>query len=216
MKKITLLFTTVLVSFISFAQGEFDNKVYARIGYSNPSWEPVSRFENWENGYKKYGAIFDAGTIFMFDGILSSDKTCIGLDVTYVSVYWHKFINDPSKLDVHNLRLSSKIGPSFTYSPDGKLAFDVFIKADMGWATGTAYIYNHDIEEDDVFTNFITPGWSTGFNVRIKNLMLGFEYSTISPKLENEEIQEEYLGNADDDSEKSPMPSLNFMVGVCF
>jgi hypothetical protein len=46
--------------------------------------------------------------------------------------------------------------------------------------------------------------------------MLGFEYSTISPKLENEEILEEYLGNVDDDSDKSPMPSLNFTVGVCF
>lgn len=217
MKKLTLLFTAVLISMASFGQGKLDNKFYVRAGYSNPSWEPVVRFEDdWVGGYDKYGAMFDLGTIFMFNHILATENMSLGLDVNYISAYWHRFKNTNSALDVHNLRLCSKIGPSFTYSPNNKVAFDLYVKADIAWATGTAYIYNEDIEEDDVFTNFATIGLSSGFNIRFNNLMLGFEYDTVSPKLENEEIKGEYLGNMEDNSEKSYRPSFSFSIGLCF
>ena len=55
MKKLTLLFTIVIITFSSFAQEEFDNKVYTRIGYANAIWEPVSReTDDWIDGYNKY------------------------------------------------------------------------------------------------------------------------------------------------------------------
>jgi hypothetical protein len=201
----------------SSAQGKLDNKIYVRVGYSHPSWEPVERFEgDWTGGYDKYGALFDVGTIFMLNGILAQDNMSLGLDINYLSVYWHRFKNSQADLDVHNLRASSKMGPSFSYNFDRKLAFDIYVKAEMAWATGTAYIYNEDIEEDDVFTNFFTLGIATGVNFRVSNLILGFEYNSVSPKLENEENKGEFLGNSDDNSEKSSLPAFNFSIGMCF
>jgi len=201
----------------SIAQGKLDNKFYVRVGYSHPTWEPVERFEgDWTGGYDKYGALFDIGTVFMFNSILAQDNMSLGLDINYLSTYWHRFKNSQSNLDVHNLRASSKIGPSFTYVFENDIAFDLYVKAEIAWATGTAYIYNEDVEEDDVFTNFGTFGIATGFNIRIQKLILGLEYNSVSPKLENEEHKGEFLGNTDDNSDKSPKPAINFSVGLCF
>jgi hypothetical protein len=201
-------------------QKKFDNEFYFRFGYSLPFWNQYGALpSDWETGSKRIGFTGELGTIFMFKNIPSSDHMALGIDVDFLTVYWHKFqfFEDGSDVDLWNVRIDSKIGPSFTFRLVDRLAVDLFVKADFCWFTATGIMYDDDMDEMEGYADIFAVGLSTGFNVRYSVLMVGFEFNTINPQLENVEEQGEYLGNINDaNSKKSPLPSVNFTLGLSF
>lgn len=222
MKKLTILFVAVVLSSAAFAQGELDNEFYFRGGISSPGWGQYGRTQSEWNGSgfdKKKGFMFEIGSIFLLNSIPMPEGMAIGINADYLSVYWHQFVREDEfgRTDIANLRFDSKVGPSFTYSPVQKLAFDAYVKADISWVSATAFVYDSNSADADGYGDVIAVGLSTGFNVRYSVLMLGFEFNTISPKLEDVDVPGEYLGRADDaNSDKSPLPSINFTFGFSF
>jgi hypothetical protein len=222
------LFLTLLLSWLSLAvlsqtkssQKTLDNEFYFRFGYSLPFWNQYGAEKtNWEEGSKRLGFTSEVGTIFIFKNIPSSENMALGIDVDYISVYWHKFktFDEGSDIDLWNFRIDTKIGPSLTFNPIDRLAFDLFVKADFCWFTATGIIYDNDMDEMEGYVDVFTVGISTGFNVRYSVLMVGFEFNTINPQLENTENQGEYLGDVNNaSSKKSLLPSVNFTLGLSF
>ena len=224
MKKLTVLLTGVLFSLTAFTQGSIDNEVYFRFGFSLPSWKQFGGTEaDWQNAgnFKRKGFMGEVGTIFMLKSIPLPDGMAIGVNPDYLSVYWNQFTDDEAgnKRDFRTLRLDSKVGPSFTYSPVNKIAFDVYVKADINWFTGTIYTVNDDTDNADIYGDFMAIGLSTGINVRLSVVMLGFEFNTLSSKLENSDDLGTYVGNfmdMTDNGDKSKLPCFNFSLGFSF
>ena len=135
MKKIIALFTGVLFSIVAFGQ-HLDNEMYFRFGYSNPSWSQFGLDKsNWmEAGIdSKIGGSFEFGTIFMINRLLAADNMAIGIDADYLCINYSKLFSNSNGVDINldHLRVGSKLGPSFTYSPVEKLAFDIYFKAGL-------------------------------------------------------------------------------------
>ncbi len=218
MKKLTILLIAVLISTTSFAQSKPDNVFYLRLGYSSPTWGQYGFSENYRHEYSKYGAMAEMGSIFMLKSLPLPENMAIGINVDYLSIYWHQFNDNESynSMDIAALRLDSKIGPSFTFAPVDKLELDMYVKADISWVTASVLVYDNNYDDSDGYVKVGSLGLSAGFNVRYSILMLGVEYNTINPKLENVDNKGEYLGNAKDNSDKTPLPSLTFSIGLAF
>ena len=220
MKKLTIFLVAIVIGTSVFAQKQktFDNEFYFRFGYSLPSWNQFG-IENWENGWKRAGFTGEVGTIFMLNNALKSDQMVLGIDIDYLTFYWNRFSKSDytSSLDIGTLRFSSKVGPSFTISPVDKLAIDIFVKAEINWVTASVFVWDNNSDDSEGYGGVMAFGLATGFNVRYSILMIGFEFSTISPKLENIDTNGEYLGRANDSSsDKTPFPSFNFTIGLSF
>lgn len=225
MRKLIIILTLCCLSLSASAQNasyqkRFDHEFYFRFGYSLPFWSQYGALQSdWETGTKRIGFTGEIGTIFMFKNVPSSDNMALGIDVDYLTVYWHKFqtFDEVSEIDLWNVRIDTKIGPSFTFRLVDRLAVDLFVKADFCWFTATGIMYDDDMDDMEGYGEIFAIGMATGFNVRYSVLMVGFEYSTISPQLENTENQGEYLGNINEvNSKKSPLPSVNFTLGLSF
>jgi len=220
MKKQFIFLLFFFISLTTFSQNGFDNEFYFRFGYSLPFWTQYGADQSdWADGTKKIGFTGEIGTIFMFKNIPKSDKIALGIDVDYLSFYWQKFetFDEGSDVDLWNFRIDSKVGPSITFAPVHRLAIDLFVKADFSWFSATGIIFDDDTDDMEGYADIFAVGISTGFNVRISILMVGFEFNTISPQLENTEESGEYLGNINDEnSKKSPLLSVNFTIGLSF
>lgn len=216
MKKFLAVLMVTFVTISGFAQSSLDNEFYLRLGYSSPSWEQFGRTEAEWNGASKFGVVGEIGTIFMFKKIPLPENMAIGLDVDYLTFCYNQFSYSTSDVDLGTLRFDSKIGPSFTFSPVKDLAFDAYVKADIAWITATAVVYDGNADDADAYANIGTIGVSTGINFRYKILMLGLEYNTVSPELENIDDDTDFFGNWDDNGNKSPLPCLNFTIGLSF
>ena len=226
MKKLTILLAAALISTAAFPQGSIDNEVYFRFGYSMPSWKQFGGTKtDWTDyQFKRKGFMGEVGTIFMLKSIPFPDGMALGINADYLSVYWHQFTSNDlfgSKIDFRTIRLDSKVGPSFTYSPVNNVAFDVYVKADINWVTGTVYTEDDDTDTAETYLKVGAIGLSTGINVRLSVVMLGFEFNTLSPKLENTDpdVSGDYLGNFIDDNDngdKSKLPSMTFSLGFSF
>jgi hypothetical protein len=225
MKKLTLLFAIVLLSLCSFAQ-QLENQLYFRGGYSTSNWSQFGLTEeDWNSkGFdSKYGAHFEVGHIFMLNRILKSDNMAIGINVDYAYANLHNYSgNNDDFENLGSLRLGSKIGPSFTYSPVEKMAIDIYAKMDILWG-GSAVLY-HDTPDDadDYYSGYGAVGFSTGLNFRYGLLILGIEFDTISKKLESDDYPGTYFQDdidkitGEDSGDKSKFPSLNFTIGMSF
>lgn len=216
MKKILVFLLVTFVAISCFAQSRFDNEFYFRMGYSSPSWQQFGGEESDWDGASKFGVVGEIGTIFMFKKIPLPENMAIGLDVDYLTFCYNQFSNNTSDVDLGTLRFDSKIGPSFTFSPVKDLAFDAYVKADIAWVTATAIVEDNNTDDADAYANIGTFGVSTGVNFRYKILMLGIEYNTISPVLENVDDDGDFLGSINSSSDKSPLPCLNFTIGLSF
>lgn len=223
MKKIITLLAIVLFSFASFAQ-DLTNQFYFRVGYSSPSWTQygMEKQDNWNSfGYdSKTGATFEIGSIFMLKGILNSDKVSLGINADYLYLTYGNFSGETHDgymdLGVANLRVGSKIGPSFTFSPVNKMAIDVYTKLDIAWGTAAVQYEDKPSDADDYYSGYGTLGFSAGVNFRYSLLIVGMEFNTISPKLESDDNPGEYWGNANDDGDKTTLPCMNFTIGMSF
>ncbi len=216
MKKLTILLAVILISTTSFAQSEKINVLYWRLGYSIPSWNQFGFPDEISEVFSKSGGMFELGKIYMVNSIPLPENMAIGINADFFSIYYHGFSSDYDDDVLGTFRLDSKIGPSFTYNPINNLAIDAYVKADIGWVTATADIYDSDASNADVYLNFGTIGLSTGFNVRYSKLMLGFEFNTISPKLKSVDDDTDYIGNITDGGNKSPLPSITISIGMAF
>ena len=220
MKKLSFIITVLI--FAITAQGQtLDNEFYFRFGYSSPSWKQFDGTEqDWKDeGFNyKFGGSFDVGTIFMIQSIPAAENMALGINVDYVYFNYSQFYNsrDFSNQNLAHLQFGSKIGPSFSYSPGQRMAFDVYAKANIAWMSGAVYFEDGVDNADDFYFAKPTVGFSGGLNIRYSVLMIGIEFETISPKLESDDNPGTYLGNINSDSEKSSLPCVNFSFGFSF
>lgn len=225
MKKITILLAATLISLSSYCQ-ELDNPVYFRFGFSNPSWESFDiGKEGWGSEVRKFGANFEFGSIFLIQSLPQAENSSFGINVDYLYANYNNFHvgEGDESMDLGIVRVGSKIGPSFTYSPHQEMAFDLYVKADFAWATAVVPYAGSMEKADDYFTGFATLGLSTGINYRYGHFMLGFEFNTISPKLESDNMEGVYIQKVIDGltgensgSKKSKLPTMNFTIGMNF
>jgi len=217
-KKITCLLILLSISSLSFAQenGDLENQFYFRFGLSLPtnSYFGVEEDAVWDN-VDRIGGNFELGSIFMLNSLKLADGLRLGINVDYAEFCYHQFtFNDDDKIGV--LKISSKIGPSISWSPANHLVFDAYIKAKIPWVAGMAFVYGGSGDIDENYLGTLGTGLSTGFNMRYRFLMVGFEYSMDKMKLENQDNKGEYFGSSSDDGDKTPMSSFNFTFGFSF
>jgi hypothetical protein len=226
MKKTILTIVVISISILCFAQGsgdlekqsqgsgDLENQFYFRFGYSNPtsSYLGVDDKSFWD-AWTRFGGTFELGSIFMLNSIPLSEGLRLGINVDYLEVSYHQLTAIDYDQDVVLLKVSSKIGPSLSYSPVSHLVFDLFVKAKIPWAGGIATVSS---ELDDIYVGTLGIGVATGINIRYRFLMLGFEFNSDHLTFENRDVPGEYFGNLSDDSDKTPLPSLSFTFGFSF
>jgi hypothetical protein len=161
----------------------------------------------------------ELGHIFILKSIQLPEGMALGINVDYFSFYWHQLQADEtvSSLNIVTLSLNSKAGPSFTYSPANNIAFDAYVKVSFNLMTEIQYM--NEVDESEGFSTGRGIGLSTGINVRLNVIMLGFEFNTISHKFEYNDHPGEYLGNFADPNDKgdrSKLPSMTFSLGFSF
>ena len=225
MKKLAFLFSVTLIAVSAFGQ-KLDNEFYFRFGYSSPSWEHFGiGKDGWTDNVEKVGGNFELGSIFMIQSLPAAENVAFGINVDYLYTNFSNFATSTGGYD-YNLgifRAGSKLGPSFSYSPVDKLVFDLYVKADLAWAT-VAVPYEDNINDaEDYYSAYTTLGMCSGLNLRYGILMLGVEYDTVSPELESDDnkgiyLQQEvgYLVGNGDSGKKSKLPSVNFKIGLSF
>ena len=221
MKKIYLLLIALSVSSIVQSQdnGDLEKQFYIRFGFSNPTNSYIGIDDNsfWDE-VNKSGGVFELGQIFILNSIPLSDGLRLGINVDYAEISYHQLSAKTTDDALGILKISSKIGPSISYSPANKLVFDAFIKAKIPWVAGLTFIEDGSVNvNDENYIGTLGFGFSTGINVRYRFIMAGFEFNKDSMKLENVDVKGEYFGNASDfNDDKTPMPCMNFTFGFCF
>jgi hypothetical protein len=222
MKKLIIIVLVLVLSIPAFSQKQkaFDNEFYFRFGYSLPSWNQYGyEKSDWEDGWKRVGWMGEVGTIFMLNGVFKSETVAFGIDVDYLSVYWSKFEKefDNETIELWRTSAVTKVGPSITYSPVKRLAFDVYGKIGFDWFTGSILFFNEGTEDDEVFADVFSIGYSAGINIRYSLLMIGFEFYTSNPNLENVDSGGEPLENfLETGTGNNPLPCFNFTIGMSF
>ena len=221
MKKISLLLIVSFIPLLGFTQdnGDLEKQFYIRFGFSNPTNSYIGIDDNsfWDE-VNKSGGVFELGQIFILNSIPLSDGLRLGINVDYAEISYHQLSAKTTDDALGILKISSKIGPSISYSPANKLVFDAFIKAKIPWVAGLAFIEDGSVNvNDENYIGTLGFGFSTGINVRYRFIMAGFEFNKDSMKLENVDVKGEYFGNASDfNDDKTPMPCMNFTFGFCF
>lgn len=226
MKRMSLFFATIFLSIALFSQnGNLKTQAfYFRLGTSIPSWKyaGASGQSDWGDT-KRYGAVFEVGSIFMLNAIKIADGLRIGINVDYLSVSSHIFTNSevsPTQTDIAFF-VGSKLGPSISYSPVKLLVFDVFTKINPVWIGGVNETYGSSINSDasnTTYLGYVGLKYSVGLNIRFSVLMVGFEFNPGSLKLKNTDT-DDYFGNpweVNSTSEKTKMPGYNITIGLSF
>jgi hypothetical protein len=227
MKKLMAVGFAVLFAASAMAQdGKLKNQFYLRVGYSLPGWKyyGFDGKSDWSDAMyaspKRFGGAFELGSIFMLNSIPLMDGMRIGINVDYLSVAAQQFSFAGTDATSNFIFVGSKIGPSFSYSPVKRLVFDTYVKFNPAWAV-LNYEKYMGLEDDSFYGGFMGIKYSVGMNVRFSVLMMGVEYNPGSAKLkhwnkDDNKFEDIYLGNAKDDGDKTPVPGLNFWVGLSF
>jgi hypothetical protein len=194
--------------------GDLENQFYLRFAYSHSSktYLGVDDMEFWDS-YKRYGGVFELGHIFIINKAALADGLRLGINVDYAEFSYNQIAAKEADFDIGIPKLASKLGPSLSYRPSPKLIIDVFVKAKFTWVAGIIP-WTDDVE--DVFLAKPGIGIATGLNIRYDLFMLGFEFNSDNLKYESNDFPGTYFGNYSDDSDKTPMPSFSFSIGVCF
>lgn len=230
MKKLFVFAMVVLFTSTTFAQdsgdlspspaqnnGDLENQFYFRFGYSNPSWKyyGFDGKEDFSDEVRRFGGVFELGSIFYINRLKIGDGLRLGINADYLSISAHAF-DVTDNLNLYNVFIGSKVGLVFSYNPTGKLVLDAVAKVNPIWGAGTGLDDGDMDQETDIFVGYMGIKYSIGLNVRWSILIFGFEYNPGSMKLANDTGSGDYLGNANDDSDKTPMPAMNFTFGFSF
>jgi hypothetical protein len=215
---LAILAASIAVSTLAQNPGDLENQFYFRFGYSNPtsSYFGIDDDAYWDI-VSKIGGTFELGSIFMINSAALADGLRLGINVDYAEFSYNQLKEPvpPAMLYTGLVKLSSKIGPSLSYSPASHLVFDVFVKAKIPWVGGIVRWYK-DGDVDDGFIAGPGIGIATGLNIRYRFLMFGFEFNSDRMKFEAVNDEGTYFGNYSDDSDRTPMPSLSFTFGFSF
>ena len=225
MKKLLILTLAVCLSYASFAQdGEgLDNRFYFRGGFSNPT-DAYLGYKNTPlpEFITSKGWVFELGSIFMLNNLDLADGLRLGINVDYAEITYHQFKYEVSVEEIKLFmgQVSSKVGPSLSYSPVNRLVFDGFFKLKIPWVAA-GYFNAPDTPEldEDYYLGAIDVGFSTGINVRYGVLMVGFDYSSNNMKMNSDEDSDVYLGNfldPSDTGDKTKIAYMNFTIGLNF
>ena len=168
----------ICLSYVSFAQeGQgLDNRFYFRIGYSKPANSYLgynnSPFQEW---ISSTGGVFEIGSIFMLNNLDLGDGLRLGINVDYAEVTYHQFKYEDTYevVKLHMGQVSSKVGPSLSYSPVNRLVFDVFFKLKIPWVAACYFEAPDDPDlNEDYYLGAMDIGYSTGINIRYGALMV--------------------------------------------
>jgi hypothetical protein len=225
MKKLSIILIIFCISFVSYAQdGDgLDNRFYLRGGFSNPT-DSYLGYKNtpFPELISSKGWVFELGSIFMLNNLDLGDGLRLGINVDYAEITYHKFSYEDGfeYVDLYMGQVSSKVGPSLSFSPVHRLVFDGFFKLKIPWVAFGYFDAPDDPElHESYYLGAIDVGFSTGINIRYGVLMLGFDYSSNNMKMNSDEDSEEYLGNfldPSDTGEKTKIAYMNFTIGVNF
>jgi len=229
MKKILGLVIIIILSAEAFSQGELENAFYFRFGYSQPTKQywGIDDPDYWENGAIMNGFITEIGHIFIIDQPLAEGLR-MGVNVDYLAFYYHKIINRDVRSG--HVLFGSKVGPCLSYSPVDKLVFDIYGKFNPVWiSTLQMTPLTDDLYEDEseFFMGFLGIGFSGGINIRYSVFMFGFDFNQSWNRLNyisgsNSDYEyDDHFGNQGTDAGDqhriaTPMPSLNFTMGLAF
>lgn len=223
MKKLTLMMMLLAAGIVAFPQGgDLKKQTYFRLGFSIPSWKYRGyEKDDWGSEFNRIGGIFEAGSIFMLNSIKLAPGMRIGINIDYLSVNYHRFGLQEEDASENFIYIGSKVGPSFSFCPVQRLVFDAYAKINPVWVAGGLMYYNSELFDDEVYLGFMGIRYSVGLNVRYSILMLGVEFNPGFAKLrywdpDEKELTDEYLGNANDNKDKTPVPGVNFTVGLSF
>lgn len=231
MKKLCFVFIAAFIANLTYSQGDLENQFYFRFGPSVPSWKYYGNDDknDYLDDVKRGGGIFEMGNIFMLNGIKLLDGMRIGINVDYLSLNYNRFKSKDAMSKTTYFFWGVKFGPSFTYSPVDKIAFDAYIKFNPV-ILSTRITKPYKFDEDEVMYDepdpvlhmgFFGPKLSVGFNIRMAVFMLGFEYNPGIVKYnyyddDEGEFADEYLGRADKKSDYTPTPCMNITMGFSF
>jgi hypothetical protein len=168
---------------------------------------------------KRFGLLLETGNIYMLNSIRLGTGMKLGINVDWLSLNYHKFTFVTGK--EHLFFIGSKIGPSFSFCPVQRLTLDAYFKLNPIWVAFDTQIFDVAEIEDEFFLGFMGLKYSIGLNVRYSLLMLGFEFNPGFARLryydkEESKLTHDFLGNANDNSQRTPVPALNFTVGLSF
>ncbi len=225
MKKLTLLLFSILLFSLGataqdFESGDLNKRTYLRVGLSTPVWQyygfkDANALKAGLGAESRIGGIFEIGTIFMLNGINVGDHMRFGINADFLTLKVQAF-NKPDNFKLYNFFAGSKIGPSFTWSPARAVAFDAFFKINPIWA-GVIYDNNKDFDNgQDMYYGYVQMMYSTGINVKLAFVMLGFEYDFGGLKLKNNDDGAYWPNVSDLNNKRTPMNGFNITVGVCF
>lgn len=224
MKKILILLVSTIFTSAAFSQeGNLKKQFYIRVGASIPTWKYYGLDErnDFPDNTKRIGGIFEAGSIYMLNGIKLANGMRIGINVDYLSLGINRFSFEENFTN-NLVFFGSKIGPSFSYSPVNHLVFDTYVKFNPVWAAINFDKSDASGVENDLYIGFMGIKYSVGINVRYSVLMLGFEFNPGYAKLryydkEENKLTKEYMGRADEtEGNKTPVPCYNLTLGFSF
>lgn len=215
---LTILAAAIAISTLAQNAGDLENQFYFRFGYSNPtnSYFGIDDDAYWDM-VSKLGGTFELGSIFMINSAALADGLRLGINVDYAEFSYNQ-LKEPAPLSTYYtglVKLSSKVGPSLSYSPASNLVFDLFVKAKIPWIAGIV-TWTEDDGVDDGYIAGPGIGIATGLNIRYRFLMVGFEFNSDRMKFEAVNDEGTYFGNYQGDSDLTPMPSLSFTFGFSF
>lgn len=235
MKKTIASIIALSISLLTLAQnsGDLKSQFYFHWGYSLPTegFFGVPSDYVYMNGYyndytfwdhaTRRGGIFELGSIFFLNSIPLADGLRLGIIVDYLEFSFHRLKWTDEEISVSEetaelYKLASKAGFALSYSPVKDLVFDTFFKYKSSWVS-----FYSDFEDiDDVlYFGLGGMGYSTGINIRYRELMAGFEFNTQNIKLQHDiDNTDSYLGEmfSDSDTKYTPLPSFSFTFGFCF
>ncbi len=224
MKKALAVIAMLSLFCVAYNQdGNLKKQTYIRFGFSMPSWKYFGYDDKsyWpDDETKRTGLVFETGSIFMLNSIKLAPGMRLGINADFLSVAYNRF-NSESPLGTYSDNfwyIGSKLGPSFSYSPVKRLVFDAYFKFNPVWVAAD---FAREYDDNEIYLGFLGIKYSVGLNVRYSILMLGMEFNPGFAKIrwfdqDEKELTHVYLSNVNDNSKKTPVPSMNFTIGLSF
>ncbi len=225
MKKIFLLLVLVLSTMGVQAQKGLEKQTYFRLGYSMPTWHyhGFSGKSDWLSAPdKRSGILLEVGNIYMLDAINIGSGMKLGINVDWISINYNRWTFSEAERREHLFFLGTKIGPSFSFCPVQRLTLDAYFKLNPVWISADTQIsLDEDDIDDEFYLGFFGLKYSMGFNVRYSILMLGVEFNPGFARFryydkEQNKLTHDFMGNVNDNKERTPVPAINFTVGISF
>jgi hypothetical protein len=212
---LAILAISIAISTLAQSSGDLENQFYFRFGYLNPTSSYLGLDDEYRDLVSKAGATFELGSIFYINRLALADGLRLGINVDFAEFSYHQLKEPapPFYLKTGVAKVSSKVGPTLSYSPVSNLVFDLFVKAKIPWIAGIVPWID---EPDDAYIAGPGLGLASGLNIRYRFLLFGLEFNTDRMKFESHEFPGEYYGNHSDDSDYTPLPSFSFTFGFSF